>query len=336
MSVAPRISAEEALAIESRLEIIRPKVRTHPIPTGQEKLLGDVYLRDIVKNIKDCQKGGGSPERTLLVIGKAGTGKSFALQHQFRQIPEFQPRRNESNELKTPLISFEADRPCGAISLGNGILKAMGFPYNPDERKPGRLFETVKALLVERGVLVLHLDEAQHMFRHKTDDAVQEVQDRLKSLQQIPNWPLHIICSGVDELSKLTGTEDEQLGRRARVMRYERLNFPGDKTEVAKVLTTTAELCDLRIPTELLEDDFLGRLVQSSKGGFGRICSAVQQACFRAIELGRSEVTKADFSRNYQRKYGCLPADNIFEVKNWQAIEPRFALADITPPKKKR
>lgn len=82
--------------------------------------------------------------------------------------------------------------------------------------------------LIDDGLLV-PLSEMQHVMRHNTPAAIRHVQDTLKSLIQITDWPLHTIYSGVSELAELL-KGDPQLANRSRVLRYDALSCPADRS----------------------------------------------------------------------------------------------------------
>lgn len=208
------------------------------------------------------------------------------------------------------------------------ILDAIGVPSKA-KMTEGQLFATVKAQLRERGIIYLHVDEAQHLLRHSRSRAILDVQDRLKSLMQIEDWPLHTIYSGMPELAELL-TGDRQLANRSMVMRFIPLSLPGDKASIAQVLADIVEdKCGLHLTDELRTDDFLGRLCTANSGCYGKIIEAVQAACFLVMHKGKGTVDRRAFAHNYQRDTGCLPSDNVFTAARWSEIDPGNALADL-------
>jgi len=285
-------------------------------------------LREMVDNAEACRLGAGSRRRALFLIGASGSGKSFALRHHFSLIPEFQAKVNEYGESCRTILSFEAPEPCTSKDFAVAILQAIDVPVKARTTE-GELYAMVKTQLRERGILYLHVDEAQHLLRHKTTAAVLDVQDRLKSLMQIEDWPLHTIYSGVPQLADIL-KGDKQLANRSKVMRFIPLNLPDDRVTIDQVLTEVVEeKCGLKVPEELRQDDFLGRLCLANSGCYGTIIESVQSACFLVMNKGKDTVDQRAFSFNYQRDTGCLPSDNIFTAKRWSEINPDNALADL-------
>jgi type II secretory pathway predicted ATPase ExeA len=285
-------------------------------------------LRELVGNVDACRLGQGSRQRALFLIGASGSGKSFALRHHFSLIPEFLPRINEHDETVRPLLSIEAPKPCTTKDFAVAILDAIGVPSKA-KMTEGQLYATVKTQLRERGILYLHVDEAQHLLRHSRKEAVLDVQDRLKSLMQIDDWPLHTIYSGTPQLADLL-TGDKQLANRSMVMRFVPLTLQGDRACIEKVLADVVEeKCGLAILDELRTDDFLGRLCFANGGCYGKIIETVQSVCFLVMNKGKGTVDRRAFAHIYQRDSGCLPGDNIYTAARWSEINPDNALADL-------
>ncbi len=290
-------------------------------------------LEDLVENVDACRVGGGSRRRALFIIGDSGSGKTFALRHHFSVLPAFQPRENEYGEFVSPLLSIEAPKPCTTKDFAMAILEAIGIPSNPKQTE-GQLFATVKTQLRQRGILFLHVDEAQHLLRHSKAQAILDVQDRLKSLFQIQEWPLHTIYSGTPQLADLL-TGDQQLANRAAVMRLIRLATPGDNATIEKLLREIVEQWfGLLLPEDVLSDDFLGRICAANSGGYGKIIEAVQAACFLVMKKGERSIDRRAFAYVYQHDTGCLPSDNIYTAARWREIDPDNALADLATKRK--
>ncbi|MGV2124021.1 TniB family NTP-binding protein [Agrobacterium vitis] len=288
----------------------------------------ETLLRELVDNVEACLLGGGSRRRALFLIGPSGSGKSFALRHHFSLIPEFQPRENEYGEVVRSVLSIEAPKPCTTKDFAVAILDAIGVPSKP-KMTEGQLYATLKTQFRERGILYLHVDEAQHLLRHSSRQAVLDVQDRLKSLMQIEDWPLHTIYSGTPQLADLL-TGDPQLANRAMVMRFIPMSMPNDRACIEKVLNDIVEdKCGLTLPDDLSSDDFLGRLCFANGGCYGKIIEAVQAVCFLVMNKGKGTVDRRAFAHIYQRDTGCLTSDNVFTAARWSEINPDNALADL-------
>lgn len=312
---------------DGKLTDIKQEIYGNYIESARDQRLHSM-LRTMVANVEDCRKGVGSRQRALFIIGDSGSGKSFSLKYHFGRIPEFQPRANEFDEIVNPLLSIEAPKPCTTKDFAIAILEAMGLPTN-DRLTESRLYSLVKTQLKTRGILYLHVDEAQHLIRHNKESAIHDVQDRLKSLIQIEDWPLHTIYSGVPDLAALL-TSDPQLANRSHVLRYMPQKSDTDKYWIKDALRKIAqEISKLSVPDEVLSDDFISRLCHSAQGGLGKIIETIQAACILVMEKNKSALDVRAFAHVYQENSGCLPEHNIFRVQRWSEISPSHVLADL-------
>lgn len=306
---------------------LKAGVRGSYFTTGRDAKLAS-YLREMAVNVEDCELGAGSKRRALFVIGDSGSGKTRSLKHHFATMPEFRPHLNEHGETVSPVLSIDAPRPCNTKALAITILTAMGLPTR-ERMTEHALFAVLKSQLRERGVKYLHVDEMQHVMRHNTPAAIRHVQDTLKSLIQITDWPLHTIYSGVSELAELL-KGDPQLANRSRVLRYDALSWPADAQWITSILEKVAiEGCGLTLSAELVEGDFAEKLCLAGGGAFGSMIAMAQEACFRALERGRKSVSVKEFARNYERDTGCMARDNVFTAARWRDLVPGHALADL-------
>lgn len=307
---------------------IKARIRSAYIPTGRDKKLAS-FLRGLATNVADWENGVGSKRRTLFLIGASGSGKTRSLEHHFATMLEFQPYENKYGELVFPVLSVDAPRPCNTKALAITILAAMNLPTN-GRHSEHELYAMLKHQLCERGVKYLHIDEMQHVIRHNTRAAILHVQDTLKSLIQNTDWPLHTIYSGVPKLAELLNGDDLQLINRSHVLRYQSLSCPDDAAWIKKIIEQVViDGCDLKLAEDLNMQEFPERLCHAGSGAFGSIIAMVQEACFRALEKGRSSVSLKDFAWVYSRETGCLPQDNVFTDQHWQSIVPGHALADL-------
>lgn len=291
-------------------------------------------LNEFHEHAQDCLEGGGSRRRLFAVIGESGTGKSTALARALDEMDVLRPYQNEDGELRIPFVSVEVSKTSMTKDLAVQVLKKLGQSADRNA-KEDLLYETLKIQLREAGTLFLHIDEAQHLQRSGTAAAVRNLQDRFKSLLVIPDWPLHLILSGVEELSDLF-MGDQQLANRSLVMRFQPLKYPADISLAKTILKDVAvENCHLKLDKSLETDDFLGRLIQATGGGAGTMIEMVRSASYKALSKGHTKLDPKDFEFIYSRTSGSLPQDNIITAKNWGNIDRANALADLVPQKDK-
>jgi len=313
---------------------IRQRSRERYFETGRDKVLMK-FVDKLRNNAKALEKGSGSPRRSLFVIGETGSGKTCSIRRILPRIPEWTPAENEWGDQVTPLICIKPPKPCGMRALALELLSAMRVPAKGRMTDP-ELYVFLKDQLRERGVKAIWIDEMQDVLRNNTPKAIQAVQDVLKALVQIDGWPIHTIYSGVPALAAfLQG--DRQLARRSYVMRYEPMEYPDDEEWIEKIISAVVqEDCGMTRADDTQTDVFREKLCRAASGAFGQLIELVQEACFRAADLGRSQVKLSDFSKVYEEMTGCTRRDNVFVAANWREIVPANALDDIAPPVKNR
>jgi hypothetical protein len=279
-------------------------------------------LTEFWEHAQDCLAGGGSRRRLLASIGESGSGKSTSLAQALNSFEEFRPRDNEFGEQVIPLITFEVPVTCKTKDLAIHILKKLNLPANRRSNEDD-LYEMVKKQLKARGTIILHLDEAQHLKRSNSNAAVRGLQDRFKSLLVVPDWPLHLIVSGVPDLATLF-TGDQQLSNRSHVMRFEKLRFPGDKVLIVEFITDIVEHCGLKLEASILTDNFMKRLVHATDGGAGTMIEMIRSASYKALSKGHAKLGPKDFQFVYGRFSGSLPSENIMSAASWAGNPPVF------------
>lgn len=294
-----------------------------------------VRIEEFWEHAKDCLAGGGSRRRTMGIIGESGTGKSTAIKHVLNSFDDFKPYRNEHHETIIPMLSIEVEYSFTPKDLAIRILRKLGADgsYGSNETV---LYDEMKNQLRASGTILLHLDEAQHLKKSGTSKAVMGLKERFKSFLVIEDWPLHLILSGVEDLSELF-TGDQQMPNRSNVMRFDTLSAPADNKLVLDILTDIVACCTLQIDKALTTTDFLGRLVKATGGGIGTLIEMVRAACFKALSKGHSTVTPKDFEFVYGRFSGSLEKENIISAPAWVDLDRSNALIDLVPkPDEKR
>lgn len=304
----------------------KARVRSEYIKTERDALLRNGVAR-LIANAEECFDGGDWPrDRILFVLGESGTGKSLSLKRLFAETSQFQVRENERGEMRSPLLSLEAPPDCDIKSFMVAMLEAIGIPIlgRPNSKE---LLNLLKRMLPFHGYLFLHVDEMQHVVRTATAIQVRKVQDTLKSLSEIPGWPLHAIYSGTPLLGRLLDG-DRQLPNRSLTVRYPVLTSKALPLVKRVVQEIVVDHCGMEMDwTD--EQHAHQRLIQASSGGLGTMIVMVRAVCFDVARAGRSNVTRKDFENYYHAKTGCLKRDNIFAAANWAELSPVNALDDL-------
>lgn len=282
---------------------------------------------DLVNNAKRCEKGGGSKDRILFLIGASDTGKSTALARLFRRIDAFQPYENEFGKRVTPLFSMNCPPECSPKSLADTILGKWNLYAKRDLNAVGR-WAMVARQLQQQGIKYLHLDEMQHISTGETEGAILQVQDFVKGLTQIDGWPLHLILSGMPKLNRFL--KSDEVSNRAVVQRFLLVKPTKKNVEAIEKVVRKIVVEDAGLQAGWREDDELvARLIVASKGAFATMIWLTQKACFRVFDNAGTTVQIADFAAAYKARRANLKSDNPFTALDWKNINPSHSMSDM-------
>ncbi|MBB4349493.1 TniB family NTP-binding protein [Aliirhizobium cellulosilyticum] len=313
----------DSAKFQKKLKVTLPY---YPSPRDDEF---PALLAQQTHNFKARLAGGGVKECAIVVMGDSNSGKSKMLEYHMSRFPDLQPKMAEDGTMYSPVLMVEAPGSCTPKAFPIAMLAAIGIPAT-SRASEFELYALLKRVLKLNKIECVVVDEMQHAIRGTKDATIKKVQDVLKSLLQIDDWPIHFIFVGTHELSRfLMG--DRQLANRCTVMRLLPLDYQNkDHMAYAQRLTReivvdTAELkigwkTNKRLPE---------RLTRASEGALGALITYVQQACIRAIDEDRKTVRLEDFAAVYRAKTGCMKADNIFLSENWEVLDPAMAVADL-------
>lgn len=277
--------------------------------------------------------GKAGKRRALFLIGESGSGKTTAIEKHISARPQFWPRTTADGARVRPMISFEAPKPLTLKGLARTGLRELGYEVRNKNMTEMELFELWKQQLKEQSVLFMHIDEMQHVIRGNSQTEIQNVSDVVKSLLQIPDWPLHIILSGVPALAQFLHRENEtdrQLKNRSTIIELKKMTFPHDVKVMKKIMVhIITNEAGLLADSDVSENDFVHRQIHASQGAFGSMIQMIRSACEQAIRRNDNTVTPLHFGAAYSMFSGCRPSQNIFVEDNWQTIMPDNSLAEI-------
>ncbi len=286
--------------------------------------------------------GGAEKRRALFVVGESDSGKSRALAEMVSGRPEFKPRKTRRG-LVRPFVFFEAPKPLTIKGFARKALQVCGYPTKNLQLGEQELFELLKDQIRDKGVVFMWVDEMQHVLHGGSTERIQNVSDIIKSLMQIPGWPLHLILSGVPALAKFLVPEDadRQLRNRSYLV------------HLSPITEVNAEMM-LQLQHHIMEEeglavdetdtpDFMARLNRSCDGAFGtmikRMQAAAEEALFEAENAVRSDipqdalpraVTLRHYAVVYERETGANAQMNMFaEGDGWKNLTPLSTLTDI-------
>lgn len=296
------------------------------VNSGRDNEL-DELIDDLIVNAASAVHGTPGKRRALFVIGESGSGKSTAIERAIAKRDEFAPYEDEVGRTIYPMVVLEAPGSLTLKILAVELLRAIGYPVVKD-LKEGEAWHLLKEQLVFRKVLFLHIDEMQHALQSNSHATIEHVSNTMKSLLQIPNWPLHIIMSGVPALSQFR-ENDLQMKTRSKVMEF----MPIDNVEsVKKIVMRIVEVhADLEANPDIMDSKFIARLIHATGGAFGTCIELTRTAVSRVLHANAktgssSAVTSIHFANAYQTVSACEDDQNIFTAKDWTAINPANAL----------
>lgn len=326
---------EEALAsLRAAMspEAVERADRLGRINSGYVKTLRDhdlgLAIDSLVENAAAMAAGVPEKRRALFLIGESGSGKTTAIKKHLRDRKVFQPRVARDGETVYPMVSFDAPKPLTLKLLAKTGLQAIGYPVYGDQLQENQMWDLFRQQLKERRVMFLHIDEMQHVIRGNKHSVIQDIADTVKSLLQIPEWPLHVIFSGVPTLAKFLQHED-QLNNRSIVLPFDEIRFPDDVQLIRKIVKNIIEVDAALIAAGIDSDGVIHRLIHGAKGGFGTIIQFVRASAEGVMRNGGTTVTVESFARTYSLFTGSNPQQNVFTAKDWASINPANALAGL-------
>lgn len=217
-----------------------------------------------------CLESGSRFEtESILVTGQSGSGKT-------KEIEELLKRFNASN---IPLPSGQSARFAECIltgtqgwkDLGRNSIQAIGFPLDSRARLTQvEIWERVVTEAKLAGVVGIHYDEAQHIFRKKSDADRPAILDSFKTLMKSHDWPLILIFSGVPELDGYL-REEPQLYRLINRIKFNDISLPDDFDTVHEIVGSYAVSSKLELEDKILTEDFYHRLVAAGAFRWGLI-----------------------------------------------------------------
>lgn len=315
--------APEAVARADRLACIN---KVYVRRTKKDQELSEA-LDSLVESVAAAATGAPAKKRALFVVGASGSGKTTSIREHLSKRPEFQPRVTEDGEIIRPMVSFDAPKPLTLKLLARKGIEAIGYPIVGDLQE-NQMWDLFKHQLKERRVLFLHIDEMQHVIRGNKQSEIQNIADVLKSLLQIPGWPLHLVFSGVPVLAKFLDTE-EQLRNRSMILELEQMSFPKHAKAMSKVVTRIIETDAAMRLDGVTTDEMVHRLIRATNGAFGTMVQFVRAAVETELHAGSDTVSVKSFAKVYRRFTGCRSNQNMFESSDWRTIVPANALANL-------
>lgn len=308
------------------------RVRSAYLETTRDKVLAkefDEFLNDILARREDGTREDG---RCFFVTGESGTGKSSSIRRLLAGAEALAPIVKEGRTY-VPWVSVKGPSPGTLQRLGLRICQAIGYPAKLDTPE-NRIWEILGEQLRLRGVLIVHIDEAQHLVRsmHNAYER-RNVANTLKDVLEHKGAPVSFILSGIPSATEIART-DKQIMRRARFLGYPSLDleFEKDRKIVLDMIDLLAtDRAGLAIG-RIKEGDLPDRIAHAADYEIGRVAQIVASAIHKALLRGEGELTKQDFVTAYRSISHTRGIDDLnpFTVGDWMLIEPGSFLIEST------
>ncbi|KQO61016.1 hypothetical protein ASF24_03500 [Methylobacterium sp. Leaf86] len=266
----------------------------------------------------------------MVVLGPSGAGKSTLLRNCFVEsglCPGYGMRGTGC-----PVISVDAPSPCGSKELAVKILEETEWELGRNVDAP-EAWRLVRRRLKSLGVLILNINEMQHVPQSANLKVQGEVRNALKALMVDPAHQIGLVISGMPEtLSFLLPEEqrrsehaDVQVPRRGSWLVVDPLVMPDDNALVTATIKELAEVACLGVEADI-ETNLLPRLLHASSHLLGITITEIHNAIKRAIKSPRpsgrgSTLTKQDFADAYAFRTGNLPRWNPYLAEDFRRID---------------
>lgn len=314
--VAGRMSVE-------RQEVVRRlgAVKSHYVESGRDAYVEEqfeTFTEEIFAVLDDGMRDEG---RLFLVTGESGAGKTAIVRRVLAESEVFQPIETDYGTIN-PVITVRLSGPCTLGTLGRRILKAAGYPLRR-EISVKDMWEEMSDHLMTRGVMLVHLDETQHMVHLTEKD--QDRKNLAKALKDVVNkreWPVSFLLTGLPHTNQIASL-DPQIARRGYFLELPTIAGDADRDFVERAVREFCEVAGIA-PTGGIGSDMPERIVHVADGQFGRACQVIAAAIHEALKERGLVLTRAHFAQAYWARSHSVPDDamNPFLVDDFRRILP--------------
>ncbi len=262
-------------------------------PFGRSAVLKRTLALIFSRYLGGLRSGNRFEAEGMIVTGLSGSGKTQEVSHLIKRF----------NTSSAPLPSGGSARfaECmleGRISwkdLGIKTLEALGYHVSNRARETQTtIWDRVVFQMKAQGFVGIYYDEAQHIFRGKSDQEQSVILDSFKTLLKSRDWPFMLIVSGVPELTGYVEKE-VQLSRLLTPVRFESISMADDLELVHEVVGSFAIENGIRVADDLASEDFYSRLATAAALRWGLLIYLTVNAILSVKEKGASDLTRENF-----------------------------------------
>ncbi|MGB3643574.1 MAG: ATP-binding protein [Mesorhizobium sp.] len=259
--------------------------------------------------------------RVLFVTGESGAGKTSLVERMLGENPVLAPIQ-KSYGIIEPVISLTLMGPSTLKYLGLNILEKAGYKITR-KYEQGEVWDILPEQLHLRKVLLIHIDETQHLLKLTESDRERDsVRKALKGVMNYKPWPVSFVMSGMPTITSLAKL-DEQIERRARHLHLPDVCLPDERILVLNIL---AAMCDAAGMghAAVTESDIPDRVAHAARYRYGRITQVILAAIEQAAARNASSLSRNHFAHAYIEHSQARGHDqmNPFLVDDWERLEP--------------
>ncbi|HEX7965303.1 MAG TPA: TniB family NTP-binding protein [Gammaproteobacteria bacterium] len=232
------------------------------------------------------------------LLGESHTGKTFVIENFVAKHP---PTRDE-NGLTCPVLWVEIPpkpEKAGFLAL---LLKALGDQHAHRRARIGELEERLIRFIRGCGVILIILEEFQHVADHPYEEVVDYITNYLKTL--IQNERISIVISGLPHANATLLGNEQLRGRFSRPIYMRRLDWRSSsarRTYRAVLGLWQKGLEPFELP-DLESEEMSFRFYLASGGLMGYVAKILRQAVQTAAESRRTIVTLKDLAHAYDEE----------------------------------
>ena len=254
----------------------------------------------------------------LLVTGPSGSGKTTeigALIRRFNDDAITLPDGSRARFAECVLKGIGTWK-----DLGKATANALGYPVSAKARlTQSEIWDIVVREAKLAGMVGVHFDEAQHIFRAKSDADRLAVLDSFKTLMKSHDWPLILIFSGVPELDGYMKSEP-QLYRLLHRIRFSDISVPDDYRTIHEIVGSYALRAGVQVDHDLMTQDFFDRLVAASASRWGLLLEVTKGAVAVSQDAGDETLTREHFTNWWVAKTECAWVATPFTHSGYKTL----------------
>ena len=293
-------------------------VKSVYVECNRDKVLASA-LDDFMSLLMAKVDGRRDDGRAFFVTGESGAGKSRATRRMLANNRLLQPYEKSYGTIN-PVVSVTLDGPCTLKLLGRKIVRGAGYPLR-QKLEQGELWDMLPEQLRLRRILVVHIDETQHMLRHtKTDKERLDVAKAFKGVMNNPDWPVSFVMSGMPETTEMARL-DEQIERRQMSVFLSDVQMPEEAALVRRIVRRLCEPVGIDC-ADILATDMPDRISHAARHRYGRIAQVVVAGIQQALNAGDDALTRDHFTQAYILHSHARGRDDMipFLIDHWDEI----------------